>query len=71
VRFVLLDAKGQTIREEHSWIWTRPGEERGCTGCHGDKAMAPDNHWPLTLRRFDTPIALGDMNHGSATTPAK
>jgi Hydrazine synthase alpha subunit middle domain len=71
VRFVLLDAKGQTIREEHSWIWARPGEERGCTGCHGDKAVAPDNHWPLTLRRFDTPIALGDTNHGSAATQAK
>jgi hypothetical protein len=71
VRFVLLDTKGQTIREEHSWIWTRPGEERGCTGCHGDKAVAPDNHWPLTLRRFDTPIALGETNHGSATTQAK
>lgn len=71
VRFVLVDAKGQSIREEHSWIWTRPGEERGCTGCHGDKAVAPDNHWPLTLRRFDTPIALGDTNHGSATAEAK
>jgi Hydrazine synthase alpha subunit middle domain len=71
VRFVLLDAKGQTVREEHSWIWTRPGEERGCTGCHGDKAVAPDNRWPMTLRRFDTPIALGDTNHGSGTTQAK
>lgn len=71
VRFVLLDARGQTIREEHSWIWVRPGEQRGCTGCHGDKAVAPDNHWPMTLRRFDTPIALGDTNHGSATTQAK
>jgi Hydrazine synthase alpha subunit middle domain len=71
VRFVLLDAKGQTIREEHSWIWARPGEERGCTGCHGDKAVAPDNHWPMTLRRFDTPIALGETSHGSATTQAK
>jgi hypothetical protein len=71
VRFVLLDSKGETIREEHSWIWARPGEERGCTGCHGNKAIAPDNHWPMTLRRFDTPIALGDTNHGSATTQAK
>jgi len=71
VRFVLLDAKGQTIREEHSWVWTRPGEERGCTGCHGDKTVAPDNRWPLTLRRFDTPTAMGEMDHGSATTQAK
>jgi hydrazine synthase alpha subunit-like protein len=71
VRFVLLDAKGQVIREEHGWVWTRPGEERGCTGCHGDKAVAPDNRWPLTLRRFDTPTPLGEINHASASSQAK
>lgn len=71
VRFVLLDAQGQTIREERSWIWARPGEQRGCTGCHGDKAVAPDNHWPQTLRRFDTPTPLGETDHGPATTQAK
>lgn len=71
VRFVLLDAKGQTIREERSWVWSRPGEERGCTGCHGDKNVAPENHWPMTLKRFDTPIALGDTNHAPATSTAK
>jgi len=71
VRFVLLDAKGQIIREERGWIWTRPGEQRGCSGCHGDKAIAPENHWPQTLRRFDTPTPLGEIDHGSATTQAK
>jgi hypothetical protein len=70
VRFVLLDAKGQTIREERSWVWTRPGEERGCTGCHGDKAVAPENHWPLTLRRFDTPTPLGENDHASKMSRA-
>jgi len=70
VRFVLLDVKGQTIREERSWVWSRPGEQRGCTGCHGDKAVAPENHWPLTLKRFDTPTALGEIQHGSATAHA-
>jgi Hydrazine synthase alpha subunit middle domain len=71
IRFVLLDAKGQIIREEHGWIWTRPGEQRGCTGCHGDKAVAPENHWPQTLRRFDTPTPLGEIDHGPATIQAK
>jgi hypothetical protein len=71
IRFVLLDAKGQSIREERGWIWTRPGENRGCPGCHGDKAVAPENHWPLTLRRFDTPTRLGGFDHGSATSQAK
>ncbi len=60
VRFVLLGANGQVLREERGWIWARPGEERGCGGCHGDKAVAPENHWPQTLRRFDTPTPLGD-----------
>jgi hypothetical protein len=51
VRFVLLNEQGRVIREEQSWIWTRPGEERGCTGCHGDKAVAPENRWPMALKR--------------------
>lgn len=71
IRFVLLDVKGQTIREERGWVWTRPGEQRGCTGCHGDKAVAPENHWPQTLRRFDTPTVLGESEHGSTTAQAK
>jgi hypothetical protein len=71
IRFVLLDAKGEAIREERSWVWTRPGEQRGCPGCHGDKAIAPENRWPLTLKRFDTPTAMGEKDHGSATTQAK
>lgn len=71
VRFALLDAKGQPVREESSWVWTRPGEERGCTGCHGAKNVAPENHWPMTLKRFDTPTPLGDTEHVPATVTAK
>ncbi len=59
VRFELLDDQGVVIRSQQSWIWARPGEERGCVGCHEDKSVAPDNRWPLTLRRFDTPTPLG------------
>jgi hypothetical protein len=62
VRFELLDAKGQILRAEHSYIWARPGEQRGCAGCHSSKAVAPENRWPLTLKRFDTPTALGIQN---------
>jgi hypothetical protein len=58
VRFELLDSKGQVLRAEHSYIWARPGEQRGCAGCHSSKAVAPENRWPLTLKRFDTPTAL-------------
>ncbi|MBI4165574.1 MAG: hypothetical protein HY508_07565 [Acidobacteria bacterium] len=59
VRFELLNNFGAVIRAQRSWIWARPGEERGCVGCHEDKSVAPENRWPLALRRFDTPTRLG------------
>jgi len=59
VRFELLDTNGQVARRQQSWIWARSGEEHGCVGCHEDRAVAPENRWPLALRRFDTPTCLG------------
>ncbi len=59
VRFELLNADGKLVRAQQSWIWARPGEEHGCVGCHEDRAVAPENRWPLALRRFDTPTRLG------------
>jgi hypothetical protein len=58
VRFELLDGMGRVVRAQRSWIWSRSGEERGCVGCHEDRALAPENRWPLALRRFDTPTRL-------------
>jgi len=58
VRFELLNTSGQVVRRQQSWIWARPGEEHGCVGCHEDRAVAPENRWPLALRSFDTPILL-------------
>jgi hypothetical protein len=66
VRFELLDADGKLIVAEKSWIWARPGEQRGCAGCHGDKALAPENRWPMTLKRFDTPTHLDKNENASA-----
>jgi hypothetical protein len=59
LRFELLDAAGHVVRAQQSWIWSRSGEEHGCVGCHEDRARAPENRWPLALRRFDTPTRLG------------
>jgi hypothetical protein len=59
VRFELLGADGLVMHAQQSWIWARPGEEHGCAGCHEDRAVAPENRWPLALRRFDTPTSLG------------
>jgi hypothetical protein len=63
VRFEVLDAVGRVVRAQRSWIWSRSGEERGCVGCHEDHALAPENRWPLALRRFDTPERLGVEDH--------
>ena len=63
VRFEVLDGAGRVVREQQSWIWSRSGEERGCVGCHEDRALAPENRWPLALRRFDTPTRLGLADH--------
>jgi Hydrazine synthase alpha subunit middle domain len=66
VHFELLDGGGQVIVAEKSWIWARPGEQRGCTGCHGDKGLAPENRWPMTLKRFDTPTHLDKTENASS-----
>ena len=68
VRFELLDADGKLIVAEKSWIWARPGEQRGCAGCHSDKSLAPENRWPMTLKRFDTPTHLDKNENASAKT---
>jgi hypothetical protein len=59
VRFELLSSEGKVMRAQKSWIWARSGEEHGCVGCHEDRAVAPENRWPLALRRFDAPFCLG------------
>jgi hypothetical protein len=59
VRFELLEAGGRVMRAQRSWIWARSGEEHGCVGCHENRALAPENRWPLALHRLDTPVGLG------------
>jgi hypothetical protein len=59
IRFELLGSDGRTVQAQKSWMWSRPGEEHGCAGCHEDRAVAPENRWPMTLKRFDTPTQLG------------
>lgn len=59
VRFELLDPAKNVIKAQQGWIWTRSGDEHGCVGCHENKALAPQNRWPLTLQRLDMPARLG------------
>lgn len=67
LRFILLDAEGRTLREEHGWFWIRPGEQRICVGCHTGPERAPDNRVPQVLLRTTTPVALV----GTSGSPAE
>lgn len=66
VRFEVLDRTEHVVRAQRSWIWSRSGEEHGCVGCHEDRALAPENRWPLALRRFDTPTRLDRQEAGGS-----
>ncbi len=59
IRFALLSAQDHLIQAQRSWIWVRPGEDRGCLGCHESPALTPRDHWPLALRRFNGPTPVG------------
>ncbi|MBT3198876.1 MAG: hypothetical protein HN350_03075 [Phycisphaerales bacterium] len=36
-----IDAEGRAVINELSWIYTRPGEQRACVGCHAPVDAAP------------------------------
>lgn len=58
LRFILLDAAGNTLREERGWFWVRRGEQRICVGCHTGPERAPENRVPQILLRTTTPTDL-------------
>jgi len=65
IRFEVLDAAGRVVRSQRSWIWSRSGDEHGCVGCHEDRNLAPENRWPLALRKMDNPVHLETGKHKS------
>ena len=46
IAFQAVDAEGRSELNEMSWIFVRPGETRGCVGCHQPRQEAP----PLPLK---------------------
>jgi Hydrazine synthase alpha subunit middle domain len=54
IRFALLDAKGDVLREEKGWFWIRNGEQRICVGCHAGPEHASENKVPGVLLRTTT-----------------
>jgi hypothetical protein len=58
VRFAMLDAKGNVLRAEHGWFWSRGGEQRICTGCHTGPERAAENRAPSVLLRTTIPVDM-------------
>lgn len=46
-RLETFDSAGNLLRGPSGWLWVRPGEHRGCIGCHESRGMAPPNRVPL------------------------
>lgn len=51
-----LDKEGKVINGPGSWIWLRPNERRGCTGCHEDQEMVPANKLSLAVK--NNPVSV-------------
>lgn len=43
IAFQAVDGEGRSELNEMSWIYVRPGETRGCVGCHQPRQAAPLN----------------------------
>ncbi|MBM3890645.1 MAG: hypothetical protein FJ388_16145, partial [Verrucomicrobia bacterium] len=41
IAFQAVDAEGRSELNEMSWIFVRPGEKRGCVGCHQPRQVTP------------------------------
>lgn len=50
------DAEGRLVRRCPPLFWVRPGENRGCVGCHEPHHRAPRNQRPLAANRAPVPL---------------
>jgi hypothetical protein len=69
LRIQLLDATGELVREQQSWIWAMPGESRGCIGCHEDPELVPENVLPKAMVRGPTRLAPVPNTQGADAEP--
>jgi hypothetical protein len=58
VGFQLIGSDGRTLASSPRTIWVRPGEARGCVGCHTDPELAPENRAPLALTKPPVPVGI-------------
>jgi hypothetical protein len=50
IAFQAVDAEGRSELNEMSWIYVRPGETRGCVGCHQSRQATPPARLPCRCR---------------------
>jgi hypothetical protein len=55
--FDALDRDGKVVRSLPPSVWVRPGENRGCIGCHEPHGLAPRNRRPLAVKQ--APVVVG------------
>lgn len=49
-RFATLDDNGNVIKM-CNWLTLRPNERRGCTGCHEQPQITPENRIPMAVKK--------------------
>lgn len=58
IAFQAVDAEGRSELNEMSWIYVRPGETRGCVGCHQPRQTAPPHSVPMLQATQARPLRL-------------
>ncbi len=53
-----VDAEGRSELNEMSWIYVRPGEARGCVGCHHTRQATPICQTPMPVAMRVPPLKL-------------
>jgi len=63
IRFELLDEDQRMLVHETEFMFVRPGETKGCVGCHESRKEATPNAHPLALRHppFKAARQRGDL----------
>jgi len=64
-----IDEDGRVLHGPCGWIWLRPNERRGCTGCHEDPEMAPENRLSLAVKKPPViiPVHVSKVNEKDVT----
>jgi hypothetical protein len=57
--YLELEGPDGIVAADHSGLWVRPNENRGCIGCHEDPELAPENRVVLAIGHGPLPVKAG------------